>query len=154
MKRIIYLSPFAADNIAGGIKVMFGHVAMLRDLGYDACVFSPAGRPVWFSTDEPLFSGPDLLTNPDHLLVFPELLNGKLGEWALAEMQASKILLCQNQYYAFSEALQARPLGWAWPITSSTSPIGTRISHQKSSPKSPPCRPHCSTEASRPSPAR
>jgi hypothetical protein len=110
MKRIIYLSPFAADNIAGGIKVMFGHVAMLRDLGYDACVFSPAGRPVWFSTDEPLFSGPDLLTNPDHLLVFPELLNGKLGEWALAEMQASKILLCQNQYYAFSEALQARPL--------------------------------------------
>jgi glycosyltransferase involved in cell wall biosynthesis len=110
MKRIIYLSPFAADNIAGGIKVMFGHVAMLRELGYDACVYSPAGRPVWFSTHEPLFSGPDLFSNPDHLLVFPELLNGKLGAWALAEMQASKILLCQNQYYTFSEALQARPL--------------------------------------------
>ena len=110
MKRIIYLSPFPVDNISGGIKVMFGHVAMLNELGYDACVFSPSGRPVWFSNDDPLFSGSDLFSNPDHLVVFPELLNGRLSEWALAEMKASKLLLCQNQYYMFSEALQARPL--------------------------------------------
>ena len=110
MKRIIYLSPYAADCITGGIKVMFRHVEMLCQLGFDACVYAPAGRPPWLATDAPLFSGRDLLSNPRHILVFPELLNGDLCKWALADIAASKVMLCQNQYYSFSEALQAKPL--------------------------------------------
>src|SRR5690348_13042089 len=110
MKRIVYLSPYASDNITGGIKVMHRHVEMLGELGFDACIFSPAGRPPWLDTSAPLFDGPDLLSNPRHILVFTELLNGKLGKWALARMAASKVMLCQNQYYAFSEAIAARPL--------------------------------------------
>lgn len=110
MTRIVYLSPYASHCITGGIKVMFKHVEMLCELGFDACVYSPAGRPPWLDTNAPLFAGRDLLSNPDHILVFPELLNGDLCKWALAPIEASKIMLCQNQYYAFSDALKTKPL--------------------------------------------
>lgn len=110
MKRIVYLSPFVSHNITGGIKVMFRHVEMLCEAGFDACVFSPEGRPSWLTTHAPLFEGGDLLSNPDHILVFPELLNGGIGKWALAETRASKVMLCQNQYFAFSDAVIAKPL--------------------------------------------
>ncbi len=46
------------------------------------------------------------------------------------------------------------PHGWAWPITWSTSPIGTPTFRRKSWPKSPPCKPRSSTAASLPSPDR
>lgn len=120
MTRIVYLSPFPTAEISGGVKVMFRHVEMLCAMGYDACVFSPAGRPNWLATEAPLYSGGDLFSNPDHILVFPECLNGALARLGRAPAAGRKVLLCQNQYGAFCEAVPAqtyRELGFDLCLT-------------------------------------
>jgi glycosyltransferase involved in cell wall biosynthesis len=105
MSRIVYLSPFSRSEITGGVKVAFRHVEMLRDLGFDAYVHSPDGPPVWLATRAPLYAGPDPAADAGNVLVFPEVLNGPLAQLARAKTPARKVMLCQNQYYAFSEAL-------------------------------------------------
>jgi len=82
---------------------MFRHVEILRSLGFDASVFSPKGRPLWMTTDAPLFEAGEPYASADNIVVFPEPLNGKLGRLACAEMEATKALLCQNQYSIFNE---------------------------------------------------
>jgi glycosyltransferase involved in cell wall biosynthesis len=103
--RIVYLSPFPADLVTGGIKVMHRHVEMLQGMGFDASIFSPQGYPRWMNSLAKLFAGTDPAKDPDNLLVFPETLMGPLGEAARTPTPAAKALLCQNQYNAFSETI-------------------------------------------------
>ena len=105
MTRIVYLSPFPRHEITGGIKVMFRHVEMLCRLGFDACVYSPDGRPPWLDCEAPLFKGANPAADPANVMVFPEILNGELGLAARTPTPAAKVLLCQNQYYIFNETI-------------------------------------------------
>lgn len=84
---------------------MFRHVEMLQNMGIDACVFSPHGIPAWLPSTAPLFEGRNPALDPSHLMVFPETLTGSLGEAARTSTPAAKTLLCQNQYFIFSETI-------------------------------------------------
>lgn len=105
MKKIIYVSPYRRSQISGGIKVMYRHVEMLNEHGFSAKIFSPAGHPNWFASTAPLIQGNAIPNNGDHVLVFTEDLNGQVAEIIQRKFHASKVLLCQNQYRSFSEAL-------------------------------------------------
>jgi glycosyltransferase involved in cell wall biosynthesis len=99
------LSPFSADLVTGGIKVMHRHVEMLEAMGFDACIFSPKGHPRWMRSRARLFEGSNPANDDGNLLVFPETLMGPLAEAARTPTAARKALLCQNQYFVFSEAI-------------------------------------------------
>ena len=43
-QRFVYLS-WPATEIAGGIKLVFRHVEILREAGLDAVVATPGGEP-------------------------------------------------------------------------------------------------------------
>ena len=119
--RIIYLAPFPNTQISGGVKVMFRHVEILRELGIDASIYSPHGHPAWISSDAKLYTGPpDPTLEPGTILVFPETLNGPLGALACRKMAAKKVLFCQNQYFMFNDTIpkNALPqLGFARLVT-------------------------------------
>ena len=97
MSRIIFLAPFAKSEISGGIKTVYRHAEMLAELGFDASVHQPEGPPAWFETRAKVL--PTLAPEAGDVLVFPETLNGPLGEWAQRPIPARKVLFCQNQYY-------------------------------------------------------
>jgi hypothetical protein len=103
--RIVYLSPFPKGLVTGGIKVMFRHVEMLQDMGLDACIFSPHGYPDWMPSRARLFAGANPALDGGNIMVFPEVLAGALGEAARTRTPAAKALLCQNQYFIFSETI-------------------------------------------------
>jgi hypothetical protein len=105
VRRIVYLSPFPTNLITGGIKVMFRHVEMLEAMGFDASVFSPNGCPLWMTSKARLFTGVNPAVDSDNLMVFPEILTGDLGKAARTRTPAAKALLCQNQYFIFSETI-------------------------------------------------
>jgi glycosyltransferase involved in cell wall biosynthesis len=105
VRRIVYLNPFPTAQITGGIKMAFRHVELLRAMGIDATVYSPKGVPAWFQTDAALVSTQNPLWDSGNLVVFPEVLNGPLAQAAQAPITAAKALLCQNQYFAFSELI-------------------------------------------------
>jgi hypothetical protein len=110
VRRIVYLSPFPKTLITGGIKVMFRHVEMLEALGFDACVFAPGGRPEWMTSKASLFARANPAIDADNLMVFPEILTGDLGKAARTPTPAAKALLCQNQYFIFSETIPSHSL--------------------------------------------
>ena len=107
MGRIIYLSWLPKNEISGGIKMHYRHVEMLARMGFDAWVSVSEGHNEWFASDARLFNGH---TAPDDIIVFPEVLNGVLGELSRKPAQYSKVLLCQNQYYMFSETISKHSL--------------------------------------------
>ena len=83
MPRILYVCP---DNNApiGGIKVIYRHVELLRQLGHDAHVmhFRPEfGRCTWFANDAPVrylsdLNGADIAVVPDFMSTFANQLRG------------------------------------------------------------------------------
>ncbi len=107
MGRIIYLSLHPKKEISGGIKMHYRHVEMLTRMGFDAWVSAFEGHNDWFTSGVRVFDGQ---TAPDDIVVFPEVLNGGLGELSRMPARCAKVLLCQNQYYMFSETISQHPL--------------------------------------------
>jgi hypothetical protein len=105
--RIIYLSMHPKTEISGGIKMHYRHVEMLARMGFDAWVGVSDGRNDWFKSDVRVFNGQ---TTPEDIVVFPEVLNGGLGELSRIPARGVKVLLCQNQYYMFSETIAKHSL--------------------------------------------
>ena len=100
MGRIIFMTPFSRMEITGGIKTNYQHAELLAELGFDACIYQPDGQPKWFKSSARRLVGEKLLLAPDDVVVFPEVLQGVSGEFARAPSPATKVLFCQNQYYA------------------------------------------------------
>jgi glycosyl transferase family 1 len=105
--RIIFLSPFARTEITGGIKTAYRHAELLTELGFDAYIYQPEGRPGWFESSARVLTGSGIAAEPGDVLVFPEVLNGGLAELAQSRTQAKKVLFCQAQFYTLFN--QVRP---------------------------------------------
>jgi Glycosyl transferases group 1 len=95
--RIVFVAPFPRTEISGGIKTTYRHAELLTQHGFDAGVYQPQGRPLWFARSARIFA--TLEAGPADILVFPETLNGTVLERAKARVASRKILFCQNQYY-------------------------------------------------------
>ena len=81
MRRIVYLS-WPAQQISGGIKMVFRHVEALCDAGYEACVATPDAQPPnWFATTALVLPFNALVRDTD-VLVFPENHAGFLQQFA------------------------------------------------------------------------
>ncbi len=107
MAKVIFLCPFSHHEITGGIKTAYRHAELLMELGFEAFVHQPDGRPSWFDTRAKLFSASPLAAAAGDILVFPEALNGVLAELAQARLAAQKAMLCQNQYFMALNGLKA-----------------------------------------------
>lgn len=104
MRRIIYLHPFSKTNITGGIKTAYRQVELLRELGYDACVWQPAGAPDWLETSAPVVQhlAPEDVQAQD-VLVFPEILHlESLHPFLRLRNGCMKLLFCQSRAYVFN----------------------------------------------------
>lgn len=112
MPRIVYLS-WPAGEIAGGIKVAFQHVELLREAGRDAVVATPDGlAPTWFTTPVPVERLEAV--RGDDVLVFPEN-NPSLFVRFVASPQR-KLVFCQNPHYVF-QGLAGRPSYADWGVS-------------------------------------
>lgn len=103
MARIVFLAPFAKNEITGGVKTVYRHAELLTDLGFDAAVFQPDGPPSWFETHARVLTR--VTPSSGDILVFPEVLNGLLTEMAQAQTAARKVLFCQAHYYTLFNAV-------------------------------------------------
>lgn len=96
--RIVYLS-WPATEIAGGIKLAFRHVEILREGGFEALIATPGGElPHWFETTAPIADISQVAREED-VLVFPENHHGMLKRFA--SWPNRKVVFCQNQFMAF-----------------------------------------------------
>jgi len=114
--RIIFLCPFAKNEITGGIKTAYRQVELLAELGFDACVYQPEGMPSWFNTRARVLTEPRLAPAYGDTLVFPETLNGVLTDMVQARSPARKVLFSQAHYYTLFNPIPAeryRELGFA-----------------------------------------
>jgi hypothetical protein len=114
--RIIFLSPFAKNEITGGIKTAYRQAELLVELGFDALVYQPEGAPPWFATHAQVLTEPAFTSAPGDILVFPEVLNGVLAEIVQARFAAKKVLFCQAHYYTLFNPIppqRYRELGFA-----------------------------------------
>lgn len=94
-ERIAYVS-WPATEIAGGIKLAFRHVEVLREAGLEAVVATPGAEPPgWFETDAPVADVSDLVRGQD-VLVLPENHHGFLDSFA--DWPNRKLVFCQNHF--------------------------------------------------------
>jgi hypothetical protein len=105
--QIVFLNPFPKTLITGGIKAAYSHAEILAELGFNATVFQPDGAPVWLPSRLQELSSRQLAPTAADILVFPEVLNGWLGQFARDQNPAKKVMFCQNQYYMFSYGIAA-----------------------------------------------
>jgi Glycosyl transferases group 1 len=101
--RIIFLAPFAKNEITGGVKTFYRHAELLTQLGFDAAVFQPDGPPSWFETRARHVT--HFTPAAGDVLVFPEVLNGILTEMVQARVPGRKVLFCQAHYYTLFNAI-------------------------------------------------
>ena len=97
MARIIFLAPFAKNEITGGVKTFYRHAELLAELGFDAAVFQPDGPPSWFETRARHLT--NFTPTAGDVVVFPEVLNGTLTDMVQARTAARKVLFCQAHFY-------------------------------------------------------
>jgi hypothetical protein len=97
-QRIVYLS-WPAGEITGGIKMVFRHVEVLREAGFDAVVATAdAVPPAWFQSTAPVINL-NAVVNGEDVLVFPENHHALLN--AYAAWRNRKIVFCQSWSMAF-----------------------------------------------------
>ena len=123
MARIVFLCPFAKNEITGGIKTAYRQAELLAELGFDAFVFQPEGPPSWFETRARTLTAPRVVPAAGDILVFPEVLNGMLAELAEAPLPAKKVLFCQAHYYTLFNPIppaRYRALGFDRIVCQST----------------------------------
>jgi hypothetical protein len=101
--RIIFLAPFAKNEITGGVKTFYRHAELLTGLGFDAAVFQPDGPPGWFETSARHVT--HFTPAAGDVLVFPEVLNGMLTDMVQAQVPCRKVLFCQAHYYTLFNAI-------------------------------------------------
>ncbi|HUT14133.1 MAG TPA: glycosyltransferase [Thermoguttaceae bacterium] len=107
-ERIVYLS-WPAKEIAGGIKLAFQHVEVLRQAGIEAVIATPDGQPPgWFQTEVPVLNVADLRSDED-VLVFPENHRDLLRRFA--KHPNRKLVFCQNPFMAFRGLAGAKDYG-------------------------------------------
>lgn len=111
MGRIIYLVPHPKSLISGGVKFAYRHVELLEELGYDAVVFQPEGRPAWLASAAKVLTAPPQTIAPDDVIVFPENAAGWVADMVRSRLPARNVLLCQNQHYMFYSAIPAETYG-------------------------------------------
>jgi hypothetical protein len=96
--RIVYLS-WPAQEVTGGIKMVFRHVEGLCAADLPACVATvDARRPDWFRTTAPLVRLNELRLGTD-ILVFPENNHTMLRDFTT--WKNPKVVFCQNQFMAY-----------------------------------------------------
>jgi glycosyltransferase involved in cell wall biosynthesis len=114
--RIIFLCPFARSEITGGIKTTYRQAELLAELGFDALVYQPEGKPAWLDTSARVLTESRLMAASGDIWVFPETLNGVLAEMVQSRMAGKKVLFCQAHYYTLFNPIPAeryRELGFA-----------------------------------------
>lgn len=102
MGKIVFLNPFAAEKIYGGVKVTYQHAGILSDAGYDVMIYQPDGRPTWIDVPERITICDHFTATDDDVLVFPEVLKEILLELATTPFPGKKVLFCQNPFYLYS----------------------------------------------------
>lgn len=90
---IYYMSP-DIDYPIGGVKVIYQHVDLLNQMGYEAYVVHSERefRCTWFENNTPICCSPNI--NIDDIVVVPEIMANKLFG-----LSCRKIILNQNVYY-------------------------------------------------------
>jgi hypothetical protein len=92
--RIVYLS-WPAREISGGVKVIYQHVGLLREAGFEAVVATADGAPPpWFDTAAPTVTLDEVQTTD--VLVFPE--NSEELFTRFATSAQPKVVFCQNPF--------------------------------------------------------
>ncbi|MCR5873987.1 glycosyltransferase [Phenylobacterium sp. J426] len=95
MSRILYLA-FPAGRVAGGHKMILRHVETLRELGFDAAVWTPADAVgfEWIEHRCPIERGSSFRRGD--ILVIPEDASNALAEASGFPLQC--VVFCQNQF--------------------------------------------------------
>ena len=93
--RIFYLCPDIAEP-SGGIKVLYTHVRILREKGYDAHImhFEKGFRLSWFDTQVPIVYSSDLSLSElgsEDIIVIPEGLPLVMKQ--LSGLQVKKVVI-------------------------------------------------------------
>lgn len=98
--RILYLCPDSATP-SGGVRVIYRHVDLLNELGFDAAVVhSRRGfRAHWFDNTTTVVAAPDVVATTDDVLVVPELYGAHLSR---LQDGPRLVLFNQGAYYTFS----------------------------------------------------
>ena len=89
------------------MKTVYRQAEMLTEMGFDAYVFQPDGKPDWLKTSARVLTTAQQPLR-DEILVFPENATGWVAERAQRAQRASsaqKVLFCQNQYYMFDSSI-------------------------------------------------
>lgn len=108
MGRIIFLNPFAADQISGGIKTVFLHAELLWQQDYKVFINSPQGVPNWLEKDRfehlilPVDEAGNFSVTNEDVLIFPEILRERMAELLKTPLPCKKVIFCQNHYYLYS----------------------------------------------------
>jgi hypothetical protein len=100
MGRIVFLNPSPKELISGGMKTVYRHAEMLTELGFEACIFQPDGKPDWLRTSASVLTAVPYPLR-DEILVIPENATGWVADLALNATSVQRVLFCQNQYYMF-----------------------------------------------------
>jgi len=102
MSRILYLSHDPVRPV-GGVRVIYRHVEILRNAGFDAYVVhrTPGLRLDWFQSSAPvLYATGQFAVSTSDWLVMPEDHRDMLQ--AFANFPGRKVLFCQNHWYVFN----------------------------------------------------
>ena len=106
MSRIVFITSAPPDGLAGGVKVVHRHAALLAGAGLDALVFAPRGRPVWFRSEARLVTDARLAIRHDDVLIFGEDMDE--GFAASLGLPCQREMYCQNHHYLFHDRLGER----------------------------------------------
>jgi Glycosyl transferases group 1 len=98
--RIFYLSPDSTDA-SGGVRVIYRHVDLLNELGFDATVLHRrrAYRAHWFENQTRVAASRDVVLASHDVLVVPEMYGANLGRLAPGPRL---VIFNQGPYHTFS----------------------------------------------------
>lgn len=97
--RVLYLCPDPTQP-RGGVRVIYRHVELLREMGVDAAVVHqrPGYRATWFAHRAPVLDARTLAVGSQDVLVVPELFGARLDELPPGPRL---VLFNQGPFYTF-----------------------------------------------------
>lgn len=101
MSRILYISHDPVKPV-GGVRVIYRHVEILRNAGFDAYVVhrTPGLRLDWFQSSAPILYAGQFSVSTRDWIVIPE--DHREALQAFASFPGNKVLFCQNHWYVFN----------------------------------------------------
>jgi glycosyltransferase involved in cell wall biosynthesis len=101
MSRILYISHDPVKPV-GGVRVIYRHVEILSNAGFDAYVVHrmPGLRLDWFHSSAPVLYGGQFAISTSDWIVIPEDHREVLR--LFANFPGNKVLFCQNHWYVFN----------------------------------------------------